>query len=162
MKIGILSDSHDHETNLSKALDMMKEKKVDTIFHCGDFCAPYMTIMLDTTNLPVHIVFGNTDDRFSTTRLSDKSKNVTLHGEIGEVELDGKKIAFTHFPSFANAFAKAQEHDYVFHGHTHKKREEMIGNTKIINPGEIVGRAGIPSFAILDTKDSSVEFYNLE
>jgi putative phosphoesterase len=36
MKLGVVSDTHKHIVNLSKALDFLKKQEVDTIIHLGD------------------------------------------------------------------------------------------------------------------------------
>ena len=57
-----------------------------------------------------------------------------------------------HYPKIAYAFAKTGEYDFIFCGHTHKYEIKEIGKTLVINPGEILGKEGPPSFVILDLK----------
>lgn len=161
MIIGIISDSHDNIWNLEKAIKKMKEKSINILIHCGDFCAPFIIDQLAAINLPVHCVFGNIDDRFTTTRKCDKFSNITLHGEIAELELDEKSIAVTHLPKFAKGLAHTGDYDIVFYGHTHKNNCSKIENTLLVNPGEIMGRLGKPSFAIYDTSSEKVEFFDI-
>jgi len=94
--------------------------------------------------------------------MSADSKNVTHHGETGKINVEGRKIAFTHHPEDAEKLAESGEYDVVFHGHTHKKREEKFGECILINPGEIMGRVGTPSYAIYDTTTKKIEFFDLE
>lgn len=161
MKIGIVSDSHDNIWNLEKAVNRLKEQKIEALIHCGDFCAPFMIAELEKAGVPVHAVFGNTDDRFLTTKVADKSNLVTLHGELAELNLDGKKIAVTHFPEFGFALACTGNYDLVLHGHTHQQREEKVNDALLINPGEIMGRKGRASYAVYDTKKAAVEFFEV-
>jgi hypothetical protein len=109
----------------------------------------------------VHCCFGNTDDRFLSPKLAQQN-NVNLHGDIGELELDNKKIAFTHFPQVAEGLAFAGKYDIVFHGHTHTARKEKINSTLLINPGEIMGWRNPPSYAIYDTETNEVEMIKLD
>jgi len=160
MKIGIISDSHDHIENLKTMVGMLKQKGVDTLFHCGDFCAPFMMAELDKFGVPVHAVFGNTDDRYMTPAAAAKTKNVKFYGDMGELVLAEKKIAFTHFPEFAFGLASTGKYDLVFHGHTHKTRDDKVGNCRLINPGEIMGRTGMPTCALYDTETDNLEFLN--
>ncbi len=162
MKIAIISDTHDNIENTEKAIEIFKQKKVSSIIHCGDFCAPFMMIILDKAEIPIDCVFGNIDDRFGTTRKADSSKNIKLHGDIAEIEIDNKKIAVTHFPNFADALAFTGKYDLVFHGHTHKKRDEKINNTLIVNPGTLAGINNPATFAIYDTETNEVEFFDLK
>lgn len=161
MIIGIISDSHDNIWNLEKAIKQMQEKSIDVLIHCGDFCAPFIIDQLAAINIPVHCVFGNIDDRFATTRKCDKFSNTNLHGEIAELELDGKRIAVTHLPQFAKSLASTDNYDIVLYGHTHKNDCSKVGNTLLVNPGEIMGRFGKPGFSIYDTGLDKVEFFDI-
>ena len=40
MKIGIMSDSHDHFDNIRKSIELFKARKVDHVIHLGDFVNP--------------------------------------------------------------------------------------------------------------------------
>jgi len=43
------------------------------------------------------------------------------------------------------------DYDYVIHGHTHQLRDELIGHTRVINPGACGGGGLSPkTFAILE------------
>jgi len=161
MLIGVMSDSHDNIWNLKKAIDVLIENKVEAVIHCGDLCAPFIVADLDNMGVPVHVVFGNTDDRYLTPKLCADSKNVTHYGELAELDLDCK-IAVTHYPEFANALASSGKYDAVFYGHSHKQNEEKIGNTLLINPGEVMGRLGKASVAFYDTKEKSIKFVSLD
>ena len=162
MKIGIMSDTHDHVWNYEKSIEQLKEKKIDVLLHCGDLSAPIILKKMIELDFPVHFVAGNTNDPYRTTKISCESKNVTYHGEFADIELDGLKIAIIHFPELAEALAHTGKYDIVFHGHTHEKRDDKIGETRIINPGEILGFEGTPTYAVLDTKTKEVEFFDLE
>jgi predicted phosphodiesterase len=37
MKIGIISDSHDHLENIRKSADLFKQRKIEFVLHLGDF-----------------------------------------------------------------------------------------------------------------------------
>ena len=56
--------------------------------------------------------------------------------------------------------ADSQEYDYVIHGHTHRRRNERIGNTRVINPGAMFN-ASLYSFATLDLDTDTVEFHEI-
>jgi len=158
MIIGIISDSHEHLQNLEKALNKLKEKNIDVLIHCGDFCAPFIiSEHLAKFGKSVHCVYGNIDDRETTKKLADEAENVTLYGDIAEIELDNNKIAVVHNPEKARTLAESDKFDVVFYGHTHKKDIKKIGNTLLVNPGEIMGKYGRPSFAIWDTKTDTIE-----
>ncbi len=178
MKIAILSDSHDNIVNIHKALDFLKKEGIKTMIHCGDVCAPSTLKELSKKfDGKINIIFGNVDgDHFRSTRLADtKLKNVLLYGELGEIELDGKKIAFTHLPKFARGLAMTGDYDIVFYGHSHKPWEETINlpnnpstrlragkKVQLANPGTLAGMFYKATFAIYDTKSGKLELKILE
>lgn len=160
MLIGIISDTHDHIDNTNKTIEQLNQKGCKVLIHCGDFTSPFMMSELKKFNGDIHACFGNIDDRYNTPKKA-KDNNIDLQGDHGFIEIDNKKIAFTHFPVVAQTFASQDKYNIVFHGHTHKKREEKINNTLLINPGEIMGRIGTPSYAIYNTENDSVEFFDI-
>ena len=155
MIIGILSDTHDHIGNTHKAIKTLLENGAEQIIHCGDFCAPFMIELFSEYDVPFHCVFGNIDDRYLTTKKAAESKSVLLHGDIARIEIDNKRIFINHFPEIALIAAESNEFDAVFYGHTHMAKEERIGNTLMLNPGEVMSRFGKPSVAIYDTNTNS-------
>jgi len=161
MKIGIISDTHDRIETVNKVMEILKEKDVGVLVHCGDFCAPFMMNVLAEFDGDVHCVFGNIDDRFMTPNRA-KEQGVNFHGDTAELEFDKKRIAVNHFPHIAEALAKTGKYDVVFYGHNHIAKKEKIGDCWLVNPGEIMGWRGKPTYAIYDTESNEVEFFGLE
>lgn len=164
MKIAIVSDSHDNVPNLEKALGWMNKNGIEAMIHCGDLCAPSVLtkFIAPAFSGPIHLVFGNVEDRILMPKYAAECSNVKHYGDVGEVELDGKKIAFVHFPDKAKELAKSGKYDLVFYGHTHKPWEEIIGHTKIVNPGTLAGLFFKATFAVYDTATGKLELKILE
>ncbi|MBR9701737.1 metallophosphoesterase [Candidatus Pacearchaeota archaeon] len=161
MKIGIISDTHDCIEATKKVIQEISEKGCKILIHCGDFCAPFIIKELAKFDGEVHCCFGNTDDRFLSTKLAIK-EGVNLHGDVGEIEIDNRKIVFVHLPQIAENFALAKKYDLVLHGHTHVSRKEKINDTLLVNPGDIMGYKDNPSYAIYDTDTNEVEIIELK
>jgi len=138
----------------------MKGRGVSVIIHCGDICRPSALKVIERAELSVFCAFGNMDNPELLKREFLQSKNVTLFG-VGAVNIDRKKVGFVHFPHIAESLALEGRFDAVFHGHTHRKREEMLNGTLIVNPGEIAGLSNKLSFVIYDTKENKVDFVDL-
>ena len=52
--------------------------------------------------------------------------------------------------------------EYIFHGHTHRRRDEVVHGTRIINPGALGGMSREHySFCIVDLGLEDVEFIRL-
>jgi putative phosphoesterase len=92
---------------------------------------------------------------------STKFTNITLYGDIGELDVKGTKIAFVHSPKVAKALASTGDYEAVFYGHTHEKSIEKVGESLVINPGEIMGRLNPPSFCLYDTEKKDAKHIEL-
>ena len=164
MKIAIISDTHDNIATLEKAVEWMNENDIKQIIHCGDLCSPdtLKEVLAPNFKGKIHMVFGNADDTDSTILISEEFKHVKHYGDVGESEIDGKKIAFIHYPNEAKELARSGKYDFVFYGHTHKPWEEMIGKTKLLNPGTLAGLFYKATFAVWDTSNDNFELKLLE
>jgi predicted phosphodiesterase len=75
-------------------------------------------------------------------------------------QIDGVPVAATHGHQGdqLQAFIRSGRYDYVFHGHTHRRRDERVGDTRVINPGALGGvRYENRSVAILDLTRGALE-----
>jgi putative phosphoesterase len=157
MHIGIMSDIHDNVWALADALTRVQG--CEALLVLGDLCAPFtVTAIAEGFSGPVHVVWGNNDgDRLLITRNADRAGNVTLHGDIAELEIDGRSILMTHYYDVARAVAQGQAHDLVCYGHSHRQRLDRVGDTVLVNPGEVMGRFGVRSVALYDTETGEAE-----
>ncbi|MFA6322755.1 MAG: YfcE family phosphodiesterase [Candidatus Buchananbacteria bacterium] len=164
MKIAIVSDSHDNVPNVEKFLDWAQKNKIEVIIHCGDLAAPSILKKEFGPKFsgPFHFVHGNVADRELNEEVAKQFPNVTLHGDQGELELDNKKIAFCHFPWQAKKLAETQKYDLIFYGHDHKPWEEIIGKTRLLNPGTLAGLFSKATFAAYDTESNQAQLIILE
>ena len=161
MRIAILSDIHDNIWKLDEVLKQLEG--VDALIFCGDFCAPFtLAAIAEGFPGPVHVVFGNNDgDKWLLTRVADKAGNVTLHGAFAALELGDRKIAVTHYPEIAEGMAASGLYDLVCYGHNHTRKIERVGATLKVNPGEVMGRFGVSSYAVYDTETGGAEIVEL-
>lgn len=164
MNIAIISDVHDNAPNLQKALSWMVKHKVEQIIHCGDLSSPQIMLPIFAKNFKnhIHMVFGNVDDKDAANSMLYKYPNLKHYGSCGDLVLDNKKVAFVHFPEKAKELASTQKYDFVFYGHTHQPWEEVIGQTKLINPGTLAGLLQKATFATWDTVDDTLELKILQ
>jgi putative phosphoesterase len=165
VRIGVLSDSHDHVWNLRAALTALAER-ADVLVHCGDLCAPFIVPLLAEFPGAVHVVFGNNDaDRYRLLANAAKTANVRLHGEYVELELGGRRLAVQHFDAMARPLAESGRFDVVCFGHNHRLEIDRVGETWLVNPGAVLGyqptgRENVePTFVMLDpAHDTPVAF----
>ncbi|MFH1671929.1 MAG: metallophosphoesterase [Pseudomonadota bacterium] len=163
MIVAVMSDSHDHLDKLRRALEIIRKEKAEAIIHCGDFVAPFVLRELEKPGIPVHGVFGNNDgDRYLLTKLSlTELSNITLYDPVGQVDFGGYGIAFTHYQEVAEGIVLSGKYDLVCYGHTHTAVHRKIGDTDFLNPGEIMGKDGAPTFYMVDTVNRSFEKFEL-
>jgi putative phosphoesterase len=162
MKVLVLSDIHDNIWNLQKVIDQQKGN-IDALIGCGDYVAPFIGSYLKEFDVPSYCCLGNNDEDHIGLYKQSGEKFTWFHlsEEFGEVVLEGKKIAFCHYPRLGELLAQSGEYDVVFHGHTHRVREETHNETLLVNPGSVCGivtaKPDTPSYAVYDTYNNSVE-----
>ncbi len=163
MKIAVLSDAHDHLSNLRQVLDAANAAGCLQLCFLGDFCAPFsLATLAQGFSGPIHAVLGNNDgDVFMLCKIASQYPNVTLHGHLAELQIDGRKIALHHYPDVGIRLAESQAYDAVFTGHDHHSYCHQHGKTLWANPGEIMGRFGKITFGIYDTVSGKFEHHTV-
>ncbi|MDX1907097.1 MAG: metallophosphoesterase family protein [Bacteroidia bacterium] len=177
MRIAILSDTHDHVWHLRATLAAPEIQACETLICCGDLCSPFMmTALMAGFSGDIHVVFGNNDaDLLRITRHALKAGDrVTLHGELAELTLSGKRIAIQHFDHIARGLAASGLYDYVCFGHNHEREVSQItaaGRTvTLLNPGPVMGLRfaqgqPVPTPAtcmVLDLSSGAVQAYEIQ
>ena len=157
MKLAMCSDIHDNIWILERALEQMQD--ADALLFCGDFCAPFTLVQLAEGFCgPIHVVWGNNDgDKWLLTRQASCFAHVQLYGELAELELDGLSVALTHYPEIAEGLVHSGKYHLVCYGHNHRADDRQVGAARLINPGELMGRFGVSTFALFDTQTSVSE-----
>jgi len=161
MKIAILSDIHDNIWVLERVLDEIDT--ADLLIFCGDFCAPFSLAMVaERFSGPIHCVAGNNDgDQLLLARVANQAGNVTLHGQFAELELAGRRVFVSHYPPIAEGIAACGKYDLVCYGHDHIAANRRLGETLLLNPGEVMGRFDRSTYAIYDTQNHHAELYEV-
>lgn len=151
MKIGVISDTHDHMMAIDAALDEFRRRGLTTLIHAGDVIAPFAAQRLADYGGTLHVVYGNNDgERAGLQRVLPQIQDGPLH-----VEIAGRRILVHHFIDWCSP-ADVARADIIITGHTHKLRVERIDGRLYINPGECCGWVtGACTIGVLDT-DSDV------
>lgn len=149
MRLGIVSDSHGHLENARAAVRMLESLNVDRVVHCGDIGSAAVVELFAAW--PVDYVFGNCDADRAELAAAIAAAGQTCHGEFGEAEIAGKRIAILHSDDrrrFQETI-RSGKWDLVCYGHTHVASIERLGDTVVLNPGALY-RANPHSLAIVD------------
>ena len=161
MRIGILSDTHSRYPTVEKALQLLQDRKVNVVLHCGDI-EDAETVWL-FRGFTAHFVFGNCDTERHSIRQAVHGIGEALHEPFGHLELEGVKIAFLHGDD-RRLMADVENSgyfDFLFYGHTHQAAEHRTGPTRVINPGAL-HRARPKTFVVLDLATGAVESVPVE
>lgn len=161
MKIGIISDTHDHIPNAEKAAGLFRVQGIRTILHAGDLCSPFM--ILPFKGFDLHCVFGNNDGDHLRILKKLAEINGNHHGEFAGLTMGGKRIAIYHGtqPDITSALIKCGSWDLVIAGHTHGSEIRMEGSTTFVNPGSAHGFGKHPTVAIYDTRSNDIQIVEL-
>lgn len=156
MRIGILSDSHDHLDRLNVMLAQLSARKIEHLIHLGDFVAPFAMKRVLTYPGPKTMIYGNND--------GEKKGLKKLFPELQDgpirVTLGGVRFGLAHSVEEIPAQYRA-ECDVVLYGHSHTRvlKPGAHGQALELNPGETCGwLTGKPSAVVFDTADRSIEW----
>ena len=154
-RIGIISDTHGQVDSTRSAIRLLESLQVELVIHCGDIGSTDVVRLFKPW--PAHFVFGNVDEDEAALRRAIKAGGQTCHERFGSLEVEGVKIAFLHGDDWRLLEQTIVEgnFDLVCHGHTHRRREERIGKTLVLNPGAIY-RANPHTFAMVDLPELEV------
>ena len=164
MKLGVMSDSHDHLGNIGKAVAAFTERRIGSLIHGGDMCSPFVFRQLKALRElcpSMYAVFGNNDgDR---VLLTEKGRGFcTFRDGAMTLELGGRRIAVMHYPDVAESLHRSGDFDLVIYGHSHQVR--MEGSDRILlNPGSCAGYlTEKATIAVVDLVSLEVELIGLD
>ena len=140
MLVGVVSDTHNNIKNIKKIIALFNEEQVDLVIHTGDISKASTLKIFSNLNSPLVGVFGNND------RIEEGLKEVCEVYDFNFQEpplsltLKNKKVAVFHEPELIEGYVKDnQDIDLILHGHTHRYKEEKVGDIIYFNPGESAG-----------------------
>ena len=158
--VGIVSDTHEHIRILTKAIKVFRDRSPFCVIHCGDIVSP--PILERFSGLNLKVVFGNNDGERSGLKKKCAELGFDEIQDSAIFSIAEKQFFVNHGtnPAVIDAAAAAQKYDYVLHGHTHTPRDEVIGRTKVINPGALYAARQF-TIAFLEVETGQVEFVEI-
>lgn len=160
MRIGLISDTHNEQSRLRRALEYLRLESVDTVLHAGDVATSQVLRLLD--GFDTWVARGNMDRDPMLFQVSQELFGPGRYRSSHTLYLDGINLALIHSvdSDTARVWMASDSFDYVIHGHTHRPRDERIGHTRIINPGALSMPRGSsePSFAVLDLATGDLQY----
>lgn len=166
MKLAVFSDIHENFHNLLLALESAREENVEYILCLGDLINAGIAKVLAIQDIQVHMIWGNNDGEKVEVLNAAAHENSNLSVALTVydfLEIGGRKIFMTHYDNLAYPMAASGMYDAVFYGHNHIKKIDRLGETLVVNPGEIGGqKTGIASYAVYDAIENSCRIIELD
>ena len=141
MKLGLISDTHDHVDNTRKAIDLFVSLGVELVIHAGDIVSPPLIKLFDGSGMQLAGVFGNNDgEKLGLAKLFAEVDGI-LHGDFADFEAGGYRIGVYHGTSnpLLESIVVSELYDLVVTGHTHVSSVSERGKTMVVNPGSAHG-----------------------
>ena len=140
MILGVVSDTHNHVSNVERIIDIFNSKKVDKVIHTGDITQAKTLARFSRLGCSLLGVFGNNDLKEIGLKEISKINGFRLEFPPFVTKIGNRKIAILHEPDDIQDLIKENPSiDLILHGHTHRYRNETINGIKIFNPGECAG-----------------------
>ena len=155
-----MSDSHGRAGPVRQALAVLDEVGAEGIVHCGDVGG--LEVLAELAGRRCWFVWGNTDVPGPSWRVEVEALGLPWPAGPLSFELAGKRIAVYHGhePGFTRTL-QAAEHDYLFHGHSHRREDYRAGNMRVVNPGAL--RRGLTkTVALLDLATDELAFLEVQ
>lgn len=159
MRLGILSDSHGRADTTRRAVALLVEHGAEMLLHLGDIETE--NVIDELVGHDARMVFGNCDWDERGLRRYAENLGVAVDHPVGRLTIEDKVIAYTHGHLTAEMNqALAERPDYLLHGHSHELRDEIVGETRIINPGALF-RAVRYTAAVLDVPSGELSILDV-
>jgi putative phosphoesterase len=155
VRIGVVSDTHNHLPNVRRIVELLNRAGVERVVHTGDITQAKTLEALGGLRAPLVVVFGNNDVEREALGAAAARHGFTL-GERGlELAHAGRRIVVVHDP---RELAARGDFDLALHGHTHRLTVEREARRLVFNPGECAGHmAGYNAVGVVDLADLQVE-----
>ncbi len=154
MKIAAITDIHNKSSNLARAIrSINSDKEIEVVINCGDIGTLKIIQQLSGLDKKQYIVFSPADLRDIDLLEACTRVGINYFCDFGEVEIDGKKIGFSHEKWITE---KHNNFDVVFYGHSHTYEVEIADGTPVVCCGEIQGRKMPVCYAVYDTVTGEV------
>ena len=156
-RVGVVSDTHNHLSNVMRIVELFNDARVDAVVHTGDVTQASTLRVLAGLAAPLVGVWGNNDlERLSLDAACAEFGFHFIDGLL-EVVWSGRRVFVVHDPIEIDP-AVLTRADVVLHGHVHRRVEERQNGTLVFNPGECAGHvSGWNSIGIVDLQTLECE-----
>jgi putative phosphoesterase len=158
VRIGIVSDTHNHLRNVQRIVELFNAAAVDRVVHTGDITQPSTLGLFAALEGELVGVFGNNDVERAALHAVAERHAMRLAEPPLSVTWAGRRLLILHDPHFLREEMLAA-HDVVLHGHTHRPVHERRNGALVVNPGECAGfLPGHNTVGVLELERLEVEW----
>ena len=158
MLVGVVSDTHNNIKNIENIINIFNKEKVDLVIHTGDISKAETLRLFSELSCPMAGVFGNNDRTEKGLKEICYEYGFNFQNPPLSLTLENKKIAVFHEPELIDNYIEENiDVQLIIHGHTHRYREEKLGNIKYFNPGESAGfQAGKNAIGLINMRNLEI------
>lgn len=156
MRIGVVSDTHNHLANVARIVELFNAAAVERVVHTGDITQARTLHAFARLRAPLCGVYGNNDlERASLERACAELAFEFVDPPL-RLTLAERRIVVVHDPLDLRVHRDGAE--VALHGHDHRTVRERRHGTLTFNPGECAGhlsghnRVGVLDLASLETE----------
>jgi putative phosphoesterase len=162
MLIGIMSDSHNHNANIRKAVEVFNKNGIARCFHEGDIINPGTWEVFKELRCPIDLVFGNLDDIKGPMIETFRGKG-TFHEGQHSFDLLDRRFLMMHEPVGLDSIKDVHQYDCIIYGHTHREDIREVGGVLLVNPGEVCGYlTGVSTVVLLEVRSMKTELVTID
>jgi putative phosphoesterase len=156
MRIGIVSDTHNHLANCARIVDLFNHAGVEQVVHTGDITQAKTLHALSGLSAAVCGVFGNNDLERESLQTAAAALGFHIVDPPLRITWAERSIVVVHDPLDLSGVEGG--YDVALHGHDHRRRIERANGALVINPGESAGHMpGFNAVAVLDLASLDVQ-----
>ena len=158
MRIGVVSDTHNHLRNVRLIVELFNAAAVDRVIHTGDITHAGTLEVFSGLEAELVGVFGNNDLERDALEATAARHGIRLADPPLSLSWAERRLLVVHDPHFLSEEQLAA-HDVVLHGHTHRPVHERRSGALVFNPGECAGwLAGHNAVGVLELQSLEVEW----
>lgn len=166
--IGLLSDAHGDDSMARRGVEALIRAGARSLIYLGDVCGDGVIDALagvtsaEGEPVPARMVFGNMDfDTAAMTKYAE-SIGVGVDHPCGVYRCGPAVLVATHghLTGYEEAALELGA-DFFLHGHTHRIRDERLGDMRLCNPGAL-HRARPLSVGALDCSSGAFQIIQVE
>lgn len=156
-RVGVVSDTHNHLSNVTRIVELLNDAGVDAVVHTGDVTQAKTLRVLAGLAAPLLGVWGNNDLERESLDAACAEHGFYFVDGVLELLWSDRRVFVVHDPiEIDDAFLTRA--DVILHGHVHRRVEKRAAGTLVFNPGECAGHMkGLNAIGIVDLQTLECE-----